>query len=1034
MIRAWRPPTVFFASLVLVVAYSGSATVGWSASGSQSEGSQGQEDDVVAGWNAYRGGPSRAGLTAANLPEELSEQWHFQALLPPAPAWPRSDRMLFDRAPQPIVTQDKCIFGSSSDDAVYALDIDRGTTAWVFRTDGPVRFAPVAWRDRVFVASDDGFLYALKTATGELLWRHRGGPDGCSVLGNGRIISKWPARGGPVVADDTVYFAAGIWPSDGVFIYALDAASGAVRWVNDTAGGLYMPQPHPTAEAKSGVSAQGYLVVAGNHLLVPTGRAVPASFDRQTGRFEYFQLQKYGHHGGAAAMATGTLVLNSGNAFHVDTGDRVASVGAGQLAATDGGLVRATERKLEAYAWEEKQRPDRKGRMVDVMALRTLWSLDGVPEATAVIVAGERVIVGGASKVVMVDRAEHQVAWSVDVDGQVYGLAAAAGKLLVSTDTGSIYCFAVGKAPPQETSTLIQTATVGGDVAAVYAEAAEEIIRRSGTAAGYCVDLGCGDGSLAVALARASRLRIVALDDDPTVVARARARIVAAGLYGTRVTVHCRPLEATGYPRYFANLVVSARSVTQGATALPAAEAGRLQRPCGGAICIGRPEAMHVAFRGPLPGAGSWTHQYADAAHTLISGDQRVKGRLSMLWFRDLDFQLPSRHGRAPAPLSADGRLFHEGMDGVVAVDAYNGRELWRYAVPGLLKAYDGDELMGVAGTGGNMCIGGDSLYLRNADRCLRLDVATGQTLGQFQLPADSGDPPGTWGTLAYDGGILYGSRANSDHVVTYRYINRGGDMSQLLTESRDLFALDATTGDLLWKYTARDSIRHNAIAIGGGTVCFIDRPLALFDRVKRPKEKDHPRGQLVALDGLTGKTLWTVDEEIYGTMLALSAPQGVLLMSYQPTRFRLDSELGGRMSAYDLGSGKRLWSVAANYSSRPMLNGRTIYAQGGAWDLLSGQSRPFKFERSYACGILAGCRNMLLFRSATLGYRDLSPNGSTQNYGGMRPGCWVNTLPAGGLVLIPDASAGCQCSYLNRAWIALEPEPTGPRDATVAR
>jgi hypothetical protein len=42
-------------------------------------------------------------------------------------------------------------------------------------------------------------------------------------------------------------------------------------------------------------------------------------------------------------------------------------------------------------------------------------------------------------------------------------------------------------------------------------------------------------------------------------------------------------------------------------------------------------------------------------------------------------------------------------------------------------------------------------------------------------------------------------------------------------------------------------------------------------------------------------------------------------------------------------------------------------------------------------------------------------------NFGGVRPGCWINSLPVGGLVLVPDASAGCQCSYQNRSWVALE-------------
>jgi hypothetical protein len=157
--------------------------------------------------------------------------------------------------------------------------------------------------------------------------------------------------------------------------------------------------------------------------------------------------------------------------------------------------------------------------------------------------------------------------------------------------------------------------------------------------------------------------------------------------------------------------------------------------------------------------------------------------------------------------------------------------------------------------------------------------------------------------------------------------------------------------------------------------------------------------------------------------MLAASEAQDALLMSYQPTRFRLDSELGGRLTVFQAATGKVLWEQKADYQSRPMINGRTIYAQGGAWDLLSGEPRPFPFSRSYGCGILAGSRHMMLYRSATLGYFDLQHNQKTQNYGGVRPGCWVNVIPAGGIVLAPDASAGCQCSYLNTAWFALEAE-----------
>ena len=109
------------------------------------------------------------------------------------------------------------------------------------------------------------------------------------------------------------------------------------------------------------------------------------------------------------------------------------------------------------------------------------------------------------------------------------------------------------------------------------------------------------------------------------------------------------------------------------------------------------------------------------------------------------------------------------------------------------------------------------------------------------------------------------------------------------------------------------------------------------------------------------------------------------------------------------------------------MLNDKTIYAEGGAWDLKTGVDREFKFKRSYGCGQLSSSKHLLVYLSATLGYFDLLKNDRNRDYGGLRLGCWVNAIPAGGLVLVPDAASGCACSYLNRSWIALRPtDPEG--------
>jgi outer membrane protein assembly factor BamB len=114
-----------------------------------------------------------------------------------------------------------------------------GSQRWRFYTGAPVRFPPAADGERIFVASDDGYLYALDLP-GRLLWKFRGGPSQRKVIGHQRLVSAWPAGAGPVVDQGRVFFVAGHWPVDGVYVHALDAATGDCLWTNSSA--QYRPQ------------------------------------------------------------------------------------------------------------------------------------------------------------------------------------------------------------------------------------------------------------------------------------------------------------------------------------------------------------------------------------------------------------------------------------------------------------------------------------------------------------------------------------------------------------------------------------------------------------------------------------------------------------------------------------------------------------------------------------------------------------------------------------------------------------------------
>jgi len=1037
-------------------------------------------DIQAADWPMYQADSARSGYTPEQLPERLTLRWTYQSPHAPTSAWPTRTRQQFDRAYQPVIAGGVLYYGSSADCKVYALDAVTGKIRWTFFTDSPVRFAPVVWQDRLFVAGDDGHLYCLVATDGQLLWKLRGGLKPDMLLGNDRMISRWPARGGPVVVGDTLYFGAGIWPTEGIFIYAIDPASGKVLWCDDSSGGIEMDQPHPTARAKSGISAQGYLAACGNSLFIPTGRAVPAVFDRVDGKLLYFRLQQNQHLGGSDVVAVDGHFFNGGEMFAVSDGVRRDHVGV-QVAAHPDFVISSRENKIIAFDRQkllvDKEVTDRKGNKRIVKALAPpAWSIDLPPgalapaatfkgaeppkgdlmggtawsrpllsdAASALIVAGDHIIAAGQSKVVLIDVHSRNVVWDAEVDGTVYGLAVADGRLYVSTDRGMIYCFGSGTGGSkvwEAKSTKPQTAKD-----AAYVAAAEEIIRQTGVTEGYCVDLACGDGRLALELARRTKLQIYCVEKNPAKVKAARRLFDAARLYGVRVTVHQVDPTKVPYPNYFADLIVSGRSVTEGPGVVSAEEVQRMQRPGGGIARVGRPGAMRQFVRRPLDGAGNWTHQNADAANTLCSTDTLVRGPLKMLWFRDTDFVMPSRHNRGPAPLVDQGRMFAEGLNALRATNIYNGRTLWELPLEGILLPYHrGESSIGVAWTGSNFCIDDNRVYVHTKDNCLCLDVETGRKTAELQPPPLPDGKPGKWGYIACREGTLFGTLVNEQYLV--KGWASKWDTSDQFTESVLLFAMDARTGSLKWTFEPEHSIRHNAIAVGRGCVYLIDRPHApadeSFDPAGGQKEakqraavsgeseqeelrrlKEHPTGRLLALDAQTGKVLWTNDDEAFGTMLAFSPEHNVLLMSYQPVHqaSRL-SERGDRMAGIRPSDGTRLWDVKADYESRPILNDQTIYAQPRAWDLLSGKQLPFTFTRSYGCGIPVGSTRMLVFRSATLGYVDLTGGaGSTENYGGIRPGCWVNAIPAGGLVLMADAASWCTCSYLNQATCALQP------------
>ncbi len=1082
-----------------------------------------------ADWPTYRHDPSRSGIASESLAPPLSLDWVFVPPHPPEHAWgdpqPKPiehhlelPRLRFDDAYHVAAAGGFVYFGSSSDGQVYALDADTGALRWRFATEGPVRCAPTVADGRVYVGSDDGRVYCLDGTDGSVVWTFRAAPTREMVLGNGRMISLWPVRTGVLADKGLAYFGAGVFPAEGLFLYAVDAATGTVHWTNDTyaRGGA------------SGISPQGYLLASEERLFMPSGRAMPAAFDRGTGRFLFqrnFNWRAVGLFGGtytlladdllfngteqvtAVSVENGKLVLNEGRAPHQH------AAGSRRLIVADEMIYMLTGKEAAARrrdAWIDVQKKlthfkprfrnltsrlndvrrrlreqdsDRlrkeaerlekqfadlspeKTRLQERLEACTRWRVP-CPCASAVALAGQTLFAGGKGTVMALAAATGKTTWSATVEGSARGLAVAGGRLLVSTDTGRIYAFTPGDAGKGRTVKAEPTPDPFPDAkrTATRREVAADVAKTFDLADGYALVLG-GDGRLALELARRTDLRLYVPVADADRAAAMRRAMVEAGVHGHKVTVMHLPTGPLPFADYFANAVICEAGCFADEPPVPAEDVARMLKPCGGRVLLEKPAGTQeppaamrawmsallqdlqrsgeaaskattgrwaVVRRGPLNDVGAWTHQYADAGNTAASDDGRVRGPLGILWYgRPGPAEMPSRHASNAAPLAVDGRLFVQGENVLLAYDAYNGVRLWRRDIPGAMR-------LGLKTHCSNLAARPDSLFVVVKDRCLRLDAATGKTLRTYSAP--DGQDDAAWRYVATAGDLLFGGTA-------------GGR----------LFALEIDSGKVRWSRQAGRPM-ETTLCMDDGKLFYVDR--AVTDKQRKaglagidPKQRVDYRGRpvppdvrlVVALEAATGKPLWQRPQYVGdcvniskagGELTAMTA-HGVLLLCGQPWNGHFwDEFFAGRFSrrsliALSADDGHELWSGRRGYRSRPLIVDDVIYAEPWAYNLRTGEPRQRRHpvtgeygrwqmaRPGHHCGNVVGCPNALFFRSKSTAYYDLAADYGTAHFGSQRPGCWINCIPACGMVLMPEASSGCICPFSVHCTIAFHPRRT---------
>jgi outer membrane protein assembly factor BamB len=1023
--------------------------------------SQGQFYD----WPMWRYDSGRSASTPEQLADRLYLQWQIK-YSPREPVWDdplNQNLMQFDRIFEPIVANGKIFIGFNDQDKVVALDINTGKEIWHYFADGPVRMPLAANKGKIYFTSDDGFCYCLNAGNGSLAWKLSLAPASNKLLGNKRLISMWPARGGIVIKNDIIYTAASIFPMMGTFIYALNAETGDVIWKNEGTGSNYIMQPH-NSPAFADIAPQGTFAISGDMLLVAGGRTVPAAFDLKTGEELYYKLAESGKTGGAFTCGNDRIFFNHYRErmtymYDSKTGKKLKS-DAGEYPVIDGDTIYFSGKEVTASYLDDKNKLDR------------LWKT-GFAATSDLIKAGDCLYAADSTGItaIKIVNNEPQKLWSRATDKNIERLVASNGKLIAVSGDGEILVF--GSKPVSGVSFIEHP------VSELPAESllANEILGATGVTSGYGVVFGTKNIDLLISLISNTSLKLIAFDNNSSRIGFMRDYFDRMGVKADRLSFLLFDGSFPRLPKYFSSLtIINEVSWLNAGNKDILNSLFESTRPYDGKIWIRansrEQKSVSAAFTalspyesdlkegkgyslisrtGALEGSDDWTHNYGNIANTIKSDDDIVRAPLGILWFGgNSNLDVLPRHGHGPGEQVIDGRLIIQGMNSISARDVYTGRVIWEREFEKLMddtwlvyynETYDEDaplntktnqeHIPGSNARGTNFIATKEYVYVIEGEKCRLLDSGTGEIVNTIVTGDENTHKLGYIGV--YDSLLILGN-----DFTTYPEVVIEGDKKEDkkftnydITASKELVVLNRFSGKRLWSIVANHGFIHNSVIAGDGLLFCLDKlPQNLETKLKRRGEGQPAGSRLLYIDIKTGEKVYEETRNIFGTWLGYSSEHKLLLQATRPSRDMLTGEDGKRMIVYKTLAKEILWDKTVTYTNPPIIANDRIYTNGEGFslltgdpifekDLLTGEDVKWSFKREYGCGYVVASDHLLTFRSASAGFVNLDLIEGTGSLGGFKAGCSANLIVADGVLNSPDYTRTCQCPYQNQTSLA---------------
>ncbi len=364
-------------------------------------------------WPCYRHDPERSGRASASVPAGLKQLW---------------EKKLGGKLSAPTVAGGLAMVASADSHQVHALEAATGKPRWSYTAGARVDFPPAIYKGLCLFGCRDGWVYCLRASDGKLVWRFRAAPGEARIWAHGQLESPWPVAGGVLVDEGAACFVAGRHSAldGGVYAFAVNLQTGKVIW-----------QVKPTGTVLA-------------DMLVKNGKALRMgrswNFNSKTGQY-------------VRERGRGSNFLTAGSTFLSDLYAPRSVWGYGGARGTKGHLLVlgkdavfgvAAGSTTNKKAWVHPGRGDYKLFRAGGGG-KSKWSVPVPLRMRALVLAGERLFVAGEEDSVAPGRSELRCFSAADgkelskvkvsAPPAFDGMAAAGGRLYLSTEDGVLRCF-----------------------------------------------------------------------------------------------------------------------------------------------------------------------------------------------------------------------------------------------------------------------------------------------------------------------------------------------------------------------------------------------------------------------------------------------------------------------------------------------------------------------------------------------------------------------------------------------------------------